>query len=66
MTNSKAFPVVCGTNPLHKGMDLRDYFAAAALTGFIARTTLIEDNYAKKAARISYTIADAMMERRNA
>lgn len=51
------------------GMDLRDYFAAKAMQGIIAnsdeRSTWIEEinnwigNYA-------YTVADAMMEARNA
>ena len=41
-----------------KGMDLRDYFAAAAL---VSVTHL---NHQKDIARAAYAIADAMMEAR--
>jgi hypothetical protein len=46
--------------PTHKeeGMDLRDYFAAAAL---VSVTHL---NHQKDIARAAYAIADAMMEAR--
>jgi hypothetical protein len=53
----KAFPTVSGQT----GMDLRDYFAAAALQGLLAsdiRAPL--DEFVKRA----YEVADAMMEAR--
>ncbi len=45
-------------------ISLRDYFAAAALTGVVARlVTAGEDTYAY-AARIAYAYADAMIKER--
>ncbi len=56
----KAFP----TNRC-EGMDLRDYFAAAALQGMLAAHTsggcLVDDLYAKYA----YDLADAMLKQRD-
>ena len=46
----------------HKGMTLRDYFAAKAMQGMITRKILDEHND----ARIAYKIADAMMKAREA
>jgi hypothetical protein len=52
---------------------LRDYFAAAALTGYMANETTWEpiesnkediDSVAKVLALVSYRIADAMLEAR--
>jgi hypothetical protein len=47
------------------GMTLRDYFAAAALQGFMAAHTsggcLVDDLYAKYA----YDLADAMLKQRD-
>ncbi len=64
-----AFPVVFeheeATAECH-GMTLRDYFAAAALQGFMAAHTsggcLVDDLYAKYA----YDLADAMIKAREA
>lgn len=64
-----AFPVVFeheeATAECH-GMSLRDYFAAAALQGFMAQHTsggcLVDDLYAKYA----YDLADAMIKAREA
>jgi hypothetical protein len=42
------------------GMDLRDYFAAKAMQGICAR---VNWSY-KETARVSYEIADAMLEAR--
>ena len=60
-------------NPIrHKGMTLRDYFAAKAMAALICET-LIEgnkrielsfDNVVKKTANASYDIADAMIKAR--
>jgi hypothetical protein len=58
----KAFPrnfSECGT--ASEGMDLRDYFAAAALQGILACNYSIE----KEPAVLAYEYADAMMKVRN-
>ena len=44
------------------GMDLRDYFAAKALQGFLANSKYAEFDHT--AVECSYQIADAMMEAR--
>ena len=47
---------------MHSGMTLRDYFAAAALTGLLAdNANLGGDRWAPAAARLSYEIADLML-----
>lgn len=50
---------------MEPGMTLRDYFAAAALQGFMAAHTsggcLVDDLYAKYA----YELADAMLKQRD-
>jgi hypothetical protein len=51
----KAFPNV--TN--EKGMDLRDYFAAAAMQSFLAGAY---DLYPDEAAKKAYQVADWMMK----
>jgi len=60
----KAFPNV--TN--EKGMDLRDYFAAAAVQGILAHYGVEYGNHAdlddKGNATRAYKIADAMMKER--
>ena len=45
----------------HSGMSLRDYFAAAALTGFCSRA----DFLAQLAVDDAYAVADAMLIERN-
>ncbi len=61
MKNERAFPVDQGV--LHKGMTLRDYFAAKAMQGLLASDVNAPlDTFAKQA----YIVADAMMEVRNA
>lgn len=52
------------TTTWHEGMDLRDYFAAKAMTGgmWVATT---EGNTYDRDARECYKIADAMMKARN-
>jgi len=64
----KAFP-----NNRSEGMNLRDYFAAAALKGMTANTNDDHDadvetyeEYCADVARCCYALADAMMEARNA
>jgi hypothetical protein len=44
------------------GMELRDYFAAAALQGMMADSTL--DGSAATLAKIAYKFADAMLKER--
>ncbi len=50
-------------NATNGGMDLRDYFAAAALQGFAADPEV--NASADKIALMAYKWADAMMEARN-
>jgi len=65
MERKKAFPHdiggVCGQST---GMDLRDYFAAAALTGLVMQEN--EDCIYKsiELTNMAYQIADAMMNER--
>ena len=47
----------------YKGMTLRDYFAAAALTGLLADHTL-NDWHTEEFAMAAYEAADAMIEER--
>jgi hypothetical protein len=65
-TGGSAFPWAVG-GILDRGMTLRDYFAAAALTGIMAAP--VESGWdrnsdAKDIAKASYHIADAMLEAR--
>jgi hypothetical protein len=46
------------------GMELRDYFAAKALAGLVAKA-VSENQSAEIAAEAAYMFADAMMEARN-
>lgn len=47
--------------PISSGMDLRDYFAAKAMQGFLTESgDVVFDGLAKD----SYRVADAMMEAR--
>lgn len=46
------------------GMELRDYFAAKALGGLVAKA-VSENQSAETAAEAAYMFADAMMEARN-
>lgn len=56
------------------GMDLRDYFAAKALTGLQIwdavlngkNTQLANENGANKLAKVAYEVADAMLKAREA
>lgn len=47
----------------YEGMDLRDYFAAKALVGFIQASSRGVTNFAEVSS-LSYKIADAMMKAR--
>lgn len=58
----KAFPVEFYGRD--EGMDLRDYFAAKAMTGGMWVATTDGDNTYDRDARECYKIADAMMKAR--
>jgi hypothetical protein len=75
----KAFPSIskepmddgdgCFYTPSSEGMDLRDYFAAKALDFSLRDVGLVsvaEIEEIKEAVNLAYTIADSMMEARNA
>ena len=59
----KAFPIDYNAASIDKwqGMDLRDYFAAKAMQGLLANGNTRGANL----IRLSYQIADEMMEERN-
>jgi hypothetical protein len=57
MNDLPAFPT-WNVIDIKQGMTLRDYFAAAALTGLLRES---EDN---DVAKLAYQFADAMMEAR--
>ena len=48
----------------HRGMTMRDYFAAKAMQAMMSKTDF--DAYYTDVAKWSYELADAMMEARNA
>lgn len=60
----QAFPSVIyngdGSSIFTVGMTLRDYFAAAALTGLVAG----DDRTFRESARAAYIVADAMLAER--
>lgn len=67
MNNQPAFPLVAKDKSgmlIQMGMSLRDYFAAKALQGMLAETSLkaTPEEFAEK----SYELADAMMNARGA
>jgi hypothetical protein len=62
-SNPQAFPT---ENILHKGMTLRDYFAAKAMQGFLASSDGEDPPSAQGFAMVCYALADAMLEARNA
>lgn len=57
-----AFPINAGT----PGMTLRDYFAAAALTGLLASSTPRKDSgrFVIETSKSAYAMADAMLAQR--
>ena len=55
-----AFPHAHEDYEFQRGMTLRDYFAAAALNGMVARFGFQK----KTAAEVSYNYADAMLAER--
>ena len=69
--NSSAFPIVVPRHTLEQdpGMSLRDYFASAAMTGWLAnsavnnRESIMSMNLTKQAEGF-YKLADAMLTAR--
>lgn len=49
-------------NPIDTGMDLRDYFAAKAMQGFISNANLKHVISDEELCKSSYVLADAMMK----
>jgi hypothetical protein len=67
--NPAAFPMVIpdaagGANECNEGMSLRDYFAAAAITGLLATYQNAANPEPSKASQYAYAIADAMLQAR--
>lgn len=68
--NPQAFPTTTQRFPERAirygqgGMELRDYFAAATLTGLLSNKRMTEEVEANVMAQISYNAADAMLEAR--
>lgn len=60
--NEPAFPLKDVSSYQFTGLSLRDYFAAAALTGFVARPGSINP---PMDANFAYQLADAMLKERN-
>lgn len=52
--------------PGHPGMTLRDYFAAQALAELVSLISVSIPETQKVVAKLSYDMADAMIEARNA
>lgn len=70
MKNPSAFPsklqAPFGVQIPQHGMTLRDYFAAAALPGILAKLNEAElHNFNETAAECAYDVADAMLDYRD-
>ena len=61
MKDIPAFPT---ENIVHKGMSLRDYFAAKAMNGMCFGAPIPQKSELKMIADRSYEMADAMMKAR--
>jgi len=59
--DQNAFPVTYGSDGVEHGMTLRDYFAAAAMQGYLTQNNI--HNWAQIASD-SYSMADEMMKAR--
>ncbi|CAB5222925.1 hypothetical protein UFOVP378_38 [uncultured Caudovirales phage] len=62
-TGGPAFAVAELANIKWEGMTLRDYFAAKALQCYMVNEVWNANTY-KAAAKVSYAVADAMLEAR--
>jgi len=60
-TGGRAFP--CGYQTDNRGMTLRDYFAAAAMQGYIAAGAPPDSTYDDLAEK-AFKVADSMLEER--
>ena len=60
----KAFPLGNQVSAWQDGMDLRDYFAAHALVGYLSHVPYEKIVDPSKVSKIVYSFADAMMEAR--
>ena len=60
MINDHAFPIALDEGWVQRGMTLRDYFAAAALTGIYAHSDNVFNTHLMNATE-AYKMADAMM-----
>lgn len=56
-----AFPLIASDYVESVGMSLRDYFAAQAMTGFLAKPGSIDP---RQDAALAYLVADAMLKAR--
>jgi hypothetical protein len=66
MNNPQAFPISGSQYQHTKGMTLRDYFAAKAMQGLLARIGHDKINVHDALAQRTYQIADAMLKAREA
>jgi hypothetical protein len=64
MNKDEGGPAFPGPNPSEPGMTLRDYFAAKAMQGYIAHDG--DMRHIETVAEMSYHLADAMLEARDA
>lgn len=62
MSNQKAFPITNSVD-YNNGMDLRDYFAAAAMQSLVWSRDQNIDTH-EDVAEVAYLYADAMMKAR--
>jgi len=63
MKRIPAFPEQCDGGYDHDGMDLRDWFAGQAISGFL-QDTLVDNYTQEEIAKLVYSVADAMMAER--
>ncbi|MFT3881104.1 MAG: hypothetical protein QM703_15760 [Gemmatales bacterium] len=61
MSNEPAFPVVTPNGNMHIGITKLDYFAAACLQGFLARSTMDLGHNPAAIADACYNVAEAMI-----
>ena len=59
-----AFPSPMFASQAAHGMTLRDYFAAQVITSWLHVSASDQKDMAKKAARLAYEVADAMLAER--